>query len=82
MDIGAIVKSMAAVIALYAVSTASMAQNCAQYPEGPAQFKCASQKNLALLGKQERCKQQGLVTGLRQSAALKDFVMACMHRPG
>jgi hypothetical protein len=76
------VKSMAAVTALFAVSTASMAENCTQYPEGRARFQCASQKNPALLGKQERCKQQGLATGLRQSPALRDFVMACMRRPG
>jgi len=80
----AIVK-IAAAIAVYAVSTASMAQNCMQYPEGPARFNCASQKRPALQDKLERCKEQASQMGLTRSKgdpALKEFVSGCMHRPG
>jgi hypothetical protein len=81
-------KSIAAAIALSAFSTMSMAQNCMQLPQGPARFACVSKKNPAAEGKLERCKQQALDMGLRpgpgmsNGPALKNYVQACMHRPG
>ena len=81
-------KAIAAAIALSALSTMSMAQNCMQLPQGPARFACVSKKNPAAEGKLERCKQQALDMGLRPGAgmsngpALKNYVQACMHRPG
>ena len=69
-----------------AVSTASMAQNCMQYPEGPARFKCANQKHPALQDKLERCKEQarqmGLTPGKGDPNDVRGFVRGCMHRPG
>jgi hypothetical protein len=82
------IKSLAAAIVLSVFSTISMAQNCMQLPQGPARFACVSKKNPAAEGKLERCKQQALDMGLRPGAgqgngsALKDYVQACMHRPG
>jgi hypothetical protein len=85
MSSRAIVK-IAAAIALCAVSTASMAQNCMQYPEGPARFKCANQKHPALQDKLERCKEQarqmGLTPGKGDPNDVRGFVRGCMHRPG
>src|SRR6266849_4316629 len=81
-------KSIAAVIALSAFSTMSMAQNCRKLPQGPARFACVSKKHPAVIGKRERCKLQALDMGLRPGAGrgngpeLKNYVQACMHRPG
>jgi hypothetical protein len=82
----AIVK-IAAAIALCAVSTASMAQNCMQYPQGTrARLNCASQKHPALLDKLERCKEQarqmGLTPGKGDPNDVRGFLRGCMHRPG
>jgi hypothetical protein len=71
-------------LALCALSTASLAQNCRMYPPGPERFACASQNHPGLLAKQERCKEEGRAIGLLPGAggrkALGDFVMACMQR--
>ena len=81
-------KSIAAAIALSAFSTIAMAQNCMQLPQGPERFACVSKKNPAAEGKLERCKQRaqdmGLSpgTGMSRGPAFKDYVQACMHRPG
>jgi len=87
MKMGAM-KFVAAAIALSTLSTMSMAQNCMQLPQGPARFACVSKKNPAAEGKLEHCKQQALDMGLRPGTgmnngpALRDYVQACMHRPG
>jgi hypothetical protein len=77
---------LAAAIAVYAVSTASMAQNCMQYPEGRERFNCAKQKHPALQDKLERCKDQarqmGLTPGKGDPNDVRGFVRGCMHRPG
>jgi hypothetical protein len=82
MCLRAILKFVAAVIALSVVSTISMAQNCMQYPKGPERFRCVSQTNPAVAGKQERCKQEGIQMGLQpgHKNGLPEFVRACMQR--
>lgn len=82
------IRSIAATIVLSAFSTASMAQNCMQLPEGPARFACMSSKNPELGRKLERCKQQAYDMGLRPGTGrsngpvFKGYVQACMRRPG
>jgi hypothetical protein len=78
---------IAAAIALCAIPTASMAQNCRQYPQGTRErLDCASQKHPALLDKLERCKEQaremGLTPGKGDPNDVRGFVRGCMHRPG
>lgn len=60
-----LVHSITATIILSAFSTASMAQNRMQLPEGPARLACMSSKNPELGRKLERCKQQAYDIGLR-----------------
>jgi hypothetical protein len=77
-----------AMIVPLVLSTASMAQNCRQYPVGPARFSCLSSKNPTLEPKLQRCKQQAYDMGLRPGVGrsngpmFKGYVHACMHRPG
>jgi hypothetical protein len=83
-----VMKSIAATIALSSLSTVSVAQNCMRFPQGPERFACVSKKNPAVEGKLERCKEQALGMGLKpgaglgQGPAFRNYVQACMHRPG
>jgi hypothetical protein len=75
-------------LATSVVSTGASAEDCQMYPQGPERFACVTKKNPATEGKLQRCKQQALDMGLRPGAgmsngpALKNYVQACMHRPG
>ena len=84
MNFRAPIKVLTLALALWSVSTVSQADDCRMYPPGPKRFACASQKNPALLGKQERCKEKGQAMGLLPGSggrhALENFVMACMQR--
>lgn len=77
---------VAPVLVAAALSTAH-AQDCKEYPPGPARFACASRNHPGLLAKRERCKEQGRQMGLKprgglggEGGGLKEFVLACMQR--
>ena len=64
-------------------SSAAQAQNCAQYPPGPARFQCAAANHPGLEAKLERCKDEARSMGLSKGGgdpAIKEYVQACMHR--
>jgi hypothetical protein len=66
-------------------ASASFAEDCRQYPQGPARFSCVS-RNPVLAAKRERCKEEGKNMGLTSlgakagQGALPGFVAACMKR--
>jgi len=73
-------------LVLCAISPFSHAEDCRMYPAGPQRFACASQRHPGLLIKAEGCKEEGRAMGLLPGKggrmALRDYVMACMHRKG
>jgi hypothetical protein len=81
-------KTIIAVTMLCAAASAARAENCMQYPPGPARFDCASRNHPGLLAKQERCKQQAYDMGLRPGVGrsngpvFKEYMQSCMHHPG
>ncbi len=63
------------------------AEDCRQYPPGPARFACASRTHPGLLAKQERCQEEGRRMGLKPAGGLggaggglREYVQACMQR--
>jgi hypothetical protein len=77
-------KRAMAAIALSAAASAANAENCAQFPPGPARFDCASRNHPGLQAKRERCQQEGHQMGLKPGGGLggggggglKEYVMA------
>jgi hypothetical protein len=69
-------------IAAFAAS-ASFAEDCRQYPEGPVRHACVG-RNPVLAAKRERCKQEAENMGLTDQkgvvGALKNYVAGCMKR--
>jgi hypothetical protein len=80
-------RTMIAAIALCAAASAANAENCMQYPQGPARFDCASRNHPGLLAKRERCQEEGRQMGLSggrgaggNAGGMRGYVMACMQR--
>jgi hypothetical protein len=77
--------SVAAVlgIAAFAMSK-SFAEDCRQYPKGPARFSCVSRQNPGVADKQARCRQAAAAMGLKDemggAGGMKGYVIACMQR--
>jgi hypothetical protein len=74
-------------IALFIMASSANAQNCMQYPPGPARFECASRNNPGAEEKLDRCRQEGLQMGLKPrggagggGGGLKEYVQSCMSR--
>jgi hypothetical protein len=80
-------RSIAAAFVLLTASSTGRAEDCLQYPQGPARFECANRNHPGRLAKQERCREQGRQMGLQPrggsggaGGGLKEFVVACMQR--
>jgi hypothetical protein len=80
-------RTMTAAITLCAAASAANAENCMQYPPGPARFDCASRNRPGLLAKRERCQEEGRqmrLSGGRgpggNAGGMRGYVMACMQR--
>jgi len=77
-------RTMIAAIVLCAAASAANAENCIQYPQGPARFDYASRNHPGLLAKRERCQEEGRQMGLRggpgAAGGMRGYVMACMQR--
>ena len=69
-------------LALLAVSTASEAEDCQPYPQGPERLACASAQHPRLIAKRTRCQEAGRQMGLTEGhgGGLRQFVIACMQR--
>lgn len=70
-------------VSLILGGSSAQAQNCAQYPPGPARFKCAAANHPGLEAKLERCQDEARSMGLSKGGgdpAIKEYVQACMHR--
>jgi hypothetical protein len=77
-------RALIATIVLCSTALAAKAENCMQYPPGPARFDCASRTHPGLMAKRERCKQEGQQMGIKAGASdrglLKQYVMSCMQK--
>jgi hypothetical protein len=74
-------------IALFAATSIVHAENCEEYPPGPARFECASRTHPGLAAKRERCMESARQMGLKSMAggggggnSLKGYVLECMRR--
>ena len=82
-----IARSSLTVCALLVLSSAVAAEDCGQYPPGPARFECTSRDHPGLVAKRERCMEEARQMGRRPMAggggggnSLKGYVQQCLQR--
>jgi hypothetical protein len=77
----------ALILSIGLLTVRARAEDCRQYPPGPARFDCASRTHPGLLARRERCQEEGRQMGLKPrggaggaGGGLSEFVIACMQR--
>jgi hypothetical protein len=72
---------------LMGMASSANAQNCMQYPPGPARFECVSQNHPGAAAKLDRCRDEGRQQGLKPrggagggGGGLREYVQSCMSR--
>lgn len=80
----AAIATSALILSIGLLTGTARAEDCRQYPPGPARFDCASRTHPGLLARRERCQEEGRQMGLKPrggaGGGLSEFVIACMQR--
>jgi hypothetical protein len=75
------------IAALFVIASSANAQNCMQYPPGPARFECVSRNNPRAADKLDRCREEAAQMGLKPrggaaggGGGMRPYVQACIQR--
>jgi hypothetical protein len=80
-----LIRPLVAAVLLAGVAAQARAEDCRQYPPGPARAACASRTHPGFAAKQQHCQEEGRAIGLQRApgaagSGLKGYVQACMQR--